>query len=306
MTKRSSLLRRIALALMEHSARVLPAARGTWAKAMRHELPQIENDLEALAWAGGSLVASYGERLRAMTRQQVGIGLAVILAIAAIGAASWWAGQRPYLTPGNHQVFYEGSNIGAMAGFLVFIAAAIPGLVALLGIHDRKFHTATRAGRVCAVIIGPYLAALTLVSLLTPGTMVNIGDSYCYDLWCVGVNRVNAIPTGQDILYTAEVSIFVDSTHPHHLPAEPAKSFFYVLDDRGRRYPLLRDASFLNADVTVQPGESLKSSLAFLAPRNTRRLYLMGEAGQVFLPWVYLYFGSDISLFHRRALLRIL
>jgi hypothetical protein len=306
MTKGLSLLRRVALALMKHPAWALPSARGPWAKAMQHELPQIENDLEALTWAGGCLVASYVERARTTTRQQKRIGLAAILAVAAIAAASWWAGQLPHLTLGNHQVIHDGPNIGGV-GILVFIAAAIPGLVALFGIHDRRFHEAARAGRVCAIILGPYLAALTLVSLLTPGTIVNIGDSYCYDLWCLGVNQVNTIPKGQDILYTAEVRIFVDSSHSHYLPADPAKSFFSVLDDQGRRYPLLREASFVNADVTVQPGESLKSSFAFVAPRNARKLYLEGyDDGRVLPPWVYLYFGNDISLFHRRTLLRIL
>jgi hypothetical protein len=274
---------------------------------MQHELPEIENDLEALTWAGGCLIASYVERGRAMTRQQMKIGLAALLAAALVAAAAWWAGQRPYLTPGNHQVFREDSNIGALAGFFVFIAAAVTGLIALLfWINDRKVDKAARVGRIFAIIIVPYLAALALVSLLTPRTVVNIGDSYCYDLWCLGVNEVNATRSGQSILYTAEVRIFVDSTHPHHLPAEQAKDFFYVLDEQGRRYPLLREASFVNAEVTFQPGESLKSSLAFLAPPNARKLYLMGNAGEVFLPWVYLYFGSDISLFHRAALLRIL
>jgi hypothetical protein len=239
------------------------------------------------------------------TRQGIKFGLAAFLAVGAIGGTSWWAARWSYhLTPGNDLVFREASNGGAWAGFLVFIAAAVPGLAALLGIHDRKFHEAARAGRVCAVIIVPYVAALTLVSLLTPGTIVNIGDSYCYDLWCLGVKQVNATPRGQDILYTAEVRIFVDSKHPHDLPAEQAKGFFYALDDQGRRYPLLRAASFVDADVTVRPGESVKSSVAFLAPPNVRKLYLMGNDSG--LPWVYLYFGSDISLFHRRALLRIL
>jgi hypothetical protein len=308
MTKRPSLARRMALALMEHAARRLPLARRPWAKAMQHELPQIENDLEALTWAGGCLLASYVERGRAivLTPQWRKIGLATFLAVVAIGAASWWAGQRPHLTQGNHQVFHQESNVAALSGFLLFIAAAMPGLAALLGLHDRKFHEAARAGRGCAVIIVPYLAGLALVSLLTPGTVVNIGDSYCYDLWCVGVNQVNATPSGQDILYTAEVRIFVDSSRPHHLPAEQAKDFFYVLDDQGRRYPLLQDASFVDVDVTVQPGESVKSSFAFLAPLNARRLYLMGNARQVFLPWMYLCFGSDISLFHRPVLLLIL
>jgi hypothetical protein len=152
-----------------------------------------------------------------LTRQWMKIGLVTFLAVAATGAASWWAGQQPHLTLGNHQVFHEESNVAALSGFLVFIAAEMPGLAALLGIHDRKFCEAARAGRVCAVIIVPYLAALALVSLLTPGTVVNTGDSYCYDLWCLGVNRVNAVPRGQDILNTAEVRIFVDSSHPHHL-----------------------------------------------------------------------------------------
>jgi hypothetical protein len=308
MTKRPSLLRRMAIALMEHAAWVLPSARGPWAKAMQHELPQIENDLDALAWAAGCLFAGYVERARAMTRHQKKIGLAAFLALAAIGAASWWAGQRPYLTPGNHQVFHDASTVGALAGFLVFVAAALNGLFALmLWINDRKVYDAARAARVGAVIFVPYLAALVLVSLLTPGTVVNIGDNYCYDLWCLGVDQVNANPRGQDILYTAEVRISVDSSQPHHLPVEQAKDFFYLLDDQGRRYPLVWETSFLNADLTVQPGESVKSSFAFLAPLKARKLYLGGDDdGGMHLPWVYLYFGGDVSLFHRPALLRIL
>ena len=153
---------------MEHAAWVLPSVREPWAKAMQHELVQIENDLEALAWAGGCLFASYVEKGRAMTRQQKTIGLATLLAIAVIGPAWWWAGHRPYLTPGNHQIFHQDSNVAALAGFLVFIAAAIAGLTALFRLPDRKYREAARAGRVCIITIVPYLAALALVSLLTP------------------------------------------------------------------------------------------------------------------------------------------
>jgi hypothetical protein len=97
-----------------------------------------------------------------------------------------------------------------------------------------KFHDAARWGRVCAVIVVPYLAALTLVSLLTPGTIVNIGDSYCYDLWCLGVKQVNTTPRGQDILYTADVRIFVDSKHPHYYRRSKQKaSFMYSTTKAG-------------------------------------------------------------------------
>jgi hypothetical protein len=273
---------------------------------MQHELAQIENDLEALAWAGGCMIASYRERATAMlTRQRMGAGLAMLLAIAVISLASWWVGQRPHLTQGNHQIFRQDSNAGGLAGFLVFIAAAIAGMTALFRALNHKNHEAARAGLVGAIIIVPYLAALVLVSLLTPRTIVNVGDSYCYDLWCLGVNHVNATPESQSFLYTADIRIFVDSTHPHRLPAEEVKNFLCVLDDQGRRYPLLREASFVDAGVTVHPGELVTSSFAFRAPGNARKLYLMANDGG-FPPWVYMYFGSDISLFHRRALLRIL
>jgi hypothetical protein len=209
------------------------------------------------------------------------------------------------LTPGNDQVFREASNAGALTGFLVFIAAGIAGAAALFWFHDGKYRRAASAGQVGALLFVPYLAALTVVSLITPGMVVNIGDSYCYDLWCLGVKQVSAAPKGQDTLYTVEVRVFVDcDRHAHRIPAEQATDSFYVLDEQGRRYPLLRE-SFVDAGVTVQPGQSVKSSLTFLAPANARKIYLMGNSSESFLPWVYLYFGSDISLFHKRALLRI-
>jgi len=100
-----------------------------------------------------------------------------------------------------------------------------------------------------------------LVSLITPRTIVSVGDSYCWDLWCVGVQQVNATAQGANTLYTA--------------------------------------------DVTVNPGESVEASLSFVAPANAGKLYLMGKEG-VMMPWLYMGFGSDVSLFHRRTLLRVL
>jgi hypothetical protein len=67
MSSRQCFPRRIALALMEHAAHVLPSARSKWAEAMRHEIHHIENNREALTWAGGCVLASYVERSRVMS-----------------------------------------------------------------------------------------------------------------------------------------------------------------------------------------------------------------------------------------------
>jgi hypothetical protein len=220
-------------------------------------------------------------------------------AIAALFAGSWWAGQRPYVTPGTHQVFRMDTTPGALFEFLVILVLAIAGIMTLARVP--------RAGRVFAGIAASYLAAVVLISLLTPRTIVSIGDSYCWDLWCVGIQNVNTAPQGQNILYTAEVSLSVDSTTAQleltDPPKDPAKQFFYVMDEQGRRFPILGYAHLGAAKVTVKPGESVKSSLSFLAPANARRLYLTGDVAAP--PWVSLYFGSDLNPFHRRTLLRV-
>ena len=57
-----SILRRLASTLIRHAARVLPPARSQWGEAMKNEIHHIDDDLEALSWAAGCVVASYVER----------------------------------------------------------------------------------------------------------------------------------------------------------------------------------------------------------------------------------------------------
>jgi hypothetical protein len=226
------------------------------------------------------------------------LGTGAALAIVALFVTSRWAGQRPYVTPGTHQIFRMDSVPGALLEFFAILAVFGVGIVTLLAGRKRWLSP---------FIAASYLVVVVLVSLLTPRTIVRIGDSYCWDLWCVGVQKVNTTPQGQNILYTAEVSLSVDSTTAQleltDPPKDPAKQFFYVVDDLGRRFPILAYAPIPNGKVTVKPGQSVKSSLTFIAPANARNLYLTGDVGAP--PWVRLYFGSDLNPFHRRTLLLV-
>lgn len=62
--KNTSLLRRIASALVTHTLKVLPPWRAAWGEAMKSELDHIESDFEALMWATGCVIASYFQRRR--------------------------------------------------------------------------------------------------------------------------------------------------------------------------------------------------------------------------------------------------
>ena len=225
---------------------------------------------------------------------------AVVLGMAALYLAICWVGQKPYTSPGAQLIFHQDSTLGATVGFMVFLAAGAGGLISSMLKQDGKSHAAKHARWASFGIVIAYLAAILLVSLFTPRLIVNIGDGYCYDTWCIGVQRVNATLEGQNILYTAEVRIFSDA---NRVPTSRGKDFLYARDEHGRRFPLVRDSSLIPADVTLNPGQSVRTSLNFLAPANARNLYLTSE--YAVMPWVALYFGSDIAPFHRRTLLRV-
>lgn len=235
-----------------------------------------------------------GSKSRQMPRWQK-TGLAISFAAVALGLAALWAAHSPYTTPGTHRVFHMDSTPGAMLEFLVLFSVLLVGLFSLLG--------APRGVRICGGIAGGYLLGVMASSLVTPQKIVSAGDSYCWDLWCAGVGKVTSQAQGANILYTADISLFADSAEPQQAPIEQARRFFYIVDERGRKFPILPEDSFAGVNVTLKPGESAKSSLAFLAPANAGKLYLTGDIGAPW--WVRLYFGSDLNPLHRRTLLRI-
>ena len=99
----------------------------------------------------------------------------------------------------------------------------------------------------------------------------------------------------------AQVRLFSDA---NRVKTSAKQTSLYLLDEQGRHYPLIPAASAIPVDVTLGPGQSVFTSLAFVAAANTRKLYLTRDYPA--MPWAQLYFGSDISLFHRRTLLRVL
>jgi len=215
-----------------------------------------------------------------------------ILILGSISMGAWFASRAPHHTPGSHQVFRMDSTPGAMFEFVVILSLIFAGLLAIQLRRDRWIFVA---------IAGGYLAAIAIVSVLTPQTIVSIGDSYCWDLWCFGIEHVEAAPQGESIAYRAAVSLSVGSDQAQLEIPDQAQQFFYAEDEAGRRFPVRAESS---GSKTIKPGEPVKASLTFTAPAGVRHLYLGGDVQAP--PWVRLYFGSDLNPLHRRTLLRVL
>jgi hypothetical protein len=43
-----------------------------------------------------------------------------------------------------------------------------------------------------AGLVAAYLLVVVVVSLTTPRKVIAIGDSYCYDSWCIAIEKVSA------------------------------------------------------------------------------------------------------------------
>ncbi len=150
-------------------------------------------------------------------------------------------------------------------------------------------------------VLTSYVAVVMLVAALTPRTIVRVGDGYCWDTWCAGVEQVNAVAEGTNVRYTARVRLFSDA---NHVSAWRAKDFLSVVDDQGQRFHVFQDPGAVPLNVAFGPKDTVETSLNFIVPANAKKLYLTGD--QRSAPWVYLYFGSDLNPLHPRTLLRVL
>jgi hypothetical protein len=199
-------------------------------------------------------------------------------------------------------VIHSDSNLGAALALLVLLAAAGMALWSAALHASGKLRQAVRALLASAMLIAVYTLAVIAFSWMTPQKIVQVGDSYCEDLWCIGIDRVSPKSLGQEIVYKVDVHIFSDA---HRVPTSAAGISLYLMDERGRRFPLVYDPSVIPFDTTLYPGQSIKTSLTFITTPDTRQLFLTGDAPREPPFWVRLYLGSDDSLLHKRTLLAI-
>lgn len=275
--------------LIRFAARLYPSS---WRARYDVEFEALLDDTSA---QGRVALDVLGSALMMQARRWRKAGPVTLLAAIALLGTSWWISGHPYNTPGTHQIFRMDSTAGALVEFLVLV---IIGGVALFN--------PTRGGRtvkICAAIIASYVGLVVVVSLLTPQKIVSMGDSYCWDLWCVEIQSVSAAPSGPNSLYTAQVRIFTDSNHVQNVPVDWAKQVLCIRDERGHYFPILPNLSLAGADVALEPGQSIRSSLAFLTPADAGKLYLSSHIAAP--PWVRLSFASDLNPFHRPTILRI-
>ena len=196
---------------------------------------------------------------------------------------------------------HSDSFVGVILPFVVALAVVVLVLTSVGMLAFRKFHRAAKAMQALIALVAGYVVVLMAVSVLTPQKIGNAGQSYCVDIWCIDVENVNPMPARNEIAYKVDVRIFSDANSVK----TSGKGFsLFMVDERGRQFPMLNDPSAIPLDVRLDPRQSVSTSLTFVAPADARELFLTVDRP---LFWgARLCYACDGSLLHKPTLLRVL
>jgi hypothetical protein len=132
-----------------------------------------------------------------------------------------------------------------------------------------------RAGRILRRLglgVGVYFVIVIAVSIVSPQRVYRVGDTQCFDDWCIAV--VRAQWTDAPVVGRYEVTLRL-SSRAKRVPMGEKGTVVYLVDAQGRRYDPLPEGNDVPLDVMLQPGESINATRAFDVPRNTPDLGLI-------------------------------
>jgi hypothetical protein len=195
-------------------------------------------------------------------------------------------------------------GLGTLVFFFGLLASGAILLTDLVFLALGRFRQAGNIFRWWSVCAAGYVALTVAVSLLTPQAIVNPGQSYCNDNWCISIRSVTKRQLAHDIAVKADARVFTDETN---VKQSIKGASLYLVDEHNRRFPLIADPAVTPFDTELNPGQSLDTTLTFLAAPDAQRLFLKidwgGDGLVKFL--VKFVIGNDRSLLHRPTLLRV-
>ena len=192
--------------------------------------------------------------------------------------------------------------VGSMVFFFVMVCSALMLVAALMALASREFRFAGKIFGWWSAGVVAYTVLTIAVSLVLPQKIVNPGQAYCVDSWCIGIRNVTRTALAENVAYKADVRIFSD-LNAGTTSAKGAS--LYLADERGRRFPLVPDPSVVPFDTELSPKQSVETSLTFFVAADAQRLYLKGDGGRSL--WITKFFiGDDSAWLHRPTLIRVL
>ena len=145
-----------------------------------------------------------------------------------------------------------------------------------------------------------YLGIVAVVGLLAPRRVIQAGEPWCFDDWCLSVEGVSRTPSPPRVAYHVALRIF---SRARRVSQRALGAWIYVLDRDNNRYAPEPDSSAVPLDVLLGPGESVSTSRTFRVPSGAGGLRLITGHGGAWIDTFII--GAGSSLFHKRTYIRL-
>lgn len=190
---------------------------------------------------------------------------------------------------------------------LLFLAAALGSAVTLITVTvlalRGKGSEAVAILRNFGIFAGIYLATSVAFAAFAPQRLIRLGDPWCFDDWCISVNRVDRVLNATLVDYNVGLKIF---SRAGRVTQRAKGAWIYLIDDQGQRFPPVADSSDVPLDVLLQPGESVSASRVFRVPAGAHVLGLItGHGGDYCGAMNVLIIGSSGCLFDKPTMIRL-
>jgi len=184
---------------------------------------------------------------------------------------------------------------------VVLAAVATSGAALVQALRGRLRQSMRVVAWVC-LSLAIYIGIVIVVSLVSPGRVVGIGDPRCSDEWCIAVMGVSRSPVPGGTEYSVAFQL---SSRARGVSQRENGVVVYLIGSRGRRHLAEPDATAVPFDVLLQPGQTVTTTRRFRVLGEERALgVVVGREGSNAIPGRFI-IGSDESLFHRPAMVRV-
>jgi hypothetical protein len=183
---------------------------------------------------------------------------------------------------------------------LLFMATVVALLTAAVAALRGRRPRALRILRRLAIGAGAYFAAVLLVAFFATPPVHQVGETMCFDDWCITVADAKPITTGSGQSWSVKLRI---SSRARRITQRENYAAVYLVDSRGRKFHADPASATVPLDSRVGPGESIDATRVFELPPDASdvRLVFTHEGG--FPIWAFII--GENQLFHNATVVKL-
>lgn len=159
---------------------------------------------------------------------------------------------------------------------LLFLLVALVSILTLLTVAGLALTgSRVRAWRLLKIYLACalcYMAIVVASPIIVPRRVVALGESLCFDDWCIAIDRVTSSTSRSATSYEVEFRMFSEA---RHIVQREKNLALYLADSAGRRFNPLKEESNVPLNTQLGPGDSITARRRCDVPPDAKVLGLV-------------------------------